>query len=425
MSFVQLHLHTNLGSPLDAVASSEDYVQKAKSLGHKAIAITDHGKLSGIYEHYLACKKHEIKPIFGVEAYVTDKLITLNEKEKRKRTKSYHINLYAKNKIGYKNLLRLNYISMSNEEHYYYNNRILLDEIFKYKEGLIITSGCSNSPINWRIQQKEITEAKEIFDKIYQEFGNDFYGEIQLNEFTNFFTPDNSFQENINSYIINWSKEKKMKIVLTGDVHYLNPGEGQVQTLSIAIRNKQTISNISFEIESKNLYYHDIEDYIKFNKNFGYNYKEQEIIEWAENTNHLADKIEEDIITERNRIYLPSLTDDDEREIIKNSTRKLTKKFNKKNFNEIPEIYQKRLKHELEIITKKGFSGYMLILEDVFNYLKSERLFFGVGRGSAAGSLLAYALGVTTIDPIKYNLLFERFMSDSRSINFVYNYFGE
>jgi len=424
LSFVQLHIHSHVGSSLDGIASSEDYAQKAKSLGHPALAITEHGKMSSIYEHYTACKKHGIKPIFGVEAYVADELITLDAKGKRERTKAYHINLYAKNKIGYSNLLKLNYLSMSNDEHFYYFNRILLEEIYEHKEGLMITSGCANSPINFRIREGKLDEAKKIFDKIYEEFGNDFYGEIQLNEFSKENSED-GMQEIINSYILKWSKEKGMDVIVAGDVHYLNPGEGNIQTLSIAIRNKQTINNMSFEIESKNLYYHDIKDYVKFNEEFGYNYSESEIIQWAENTVKFADKIEEDIITERNRVYLPKVTEDDDREIVKIATRNLTKKFGKENFNEIPEEYSKRLKYELEIIIRKGFSSYMLVLEDVFNFVKREGLYYGVARGSAGGSLVAYALGITSLDPIRFGLLFERFLSEQRTPDYVYNYFGE
>lgn len=424
MSFVQLHIHSHVGSQLDAIASSEQYAQKAKSLGHPALAITEHGKMSSVHEHYVACKKHGIKPIFGVEAYVSDELVTLNSKRKRERTKAYHINLYAKNKTGYRNLLELNYISMSNEDHFYYFNRVLLDEIFSHKEGLMITSGCANSPINFRIRQGDVDGAKKIFDNIYKEFGNDFYGEIQLNEFSKANSED-GMQEIINSYILEWSKEKGMDVVVAGDVHYLNPGEGQIQTISIAIRNKQTINNLSFEIESKNLYYHDIDDYIKFNKEFEYNYSETDILEWASNTAKFADKIENDIIEERKRVFLPKITEDDDREIVKIATQNLAKKFNKEKFNEIPEEYQKRLKIELEVINRKGFSSYMLLLEDVFNYVREHGLFYGPARGSAAGSLAAYALGITTIDPIKYGLLFERFLSDARTPDYVYNYFGE
>lgn len=424
MSFVQLHIHSNLGSPLDGVGSIDDYAQKAKSLGHPALSITEHGKMSSIYELYTSCKKYGIKPIYGVEAYVTDELVTMNSKGKRERTKSYHINLYAKNKEGYNNLLKLNYISMSNEEHFYYNNRVLLQEIFEHKSGLMITSGCFNSPINVRIRNGDLEEAKKVFDEIYNHFGNDFYGEVQLNEFSKA-NSDDGMQEIINSYIIQWSKEKGMDIIVTGDVHYLNPGEDKIQTLSIAIRNKQTINNMNFEIESKNLYYHDVNDYIKFNKDFSYGYKESDIIEWAENTVKFANKIEDNIITERNRIHLPKMTEDDDKEIVKIATQKLAIKFNKETFKEIPKEYQDRLKHELEIFIRKGFSSYMLLLEDVFNYVKNNNLYYGPARGSAGGSLVAYALGVTSIDPIKYGLLFERFLSEQRTPDYVYNYFGE
>lgn len=418
MSFCQLHLHTHLGSSLDGIGSSEQYAQKASSLGHKAMAITDHGKMSGVFEHYKSCKKYGIKPIIGVEAYITDNLMSLNEKNKRERTKSYHLNIYAKNVEGYKNLLKLNYFSMKDEEHFYYNNRILLSELIENKNGLIITSGCSNSPINIRIQKGEIEEAKKIFDVLYDEFKEDFYGEIQLNEFSKKNSKE-GFQEIINEYILKWSKEKGVKNVLCGDVHYLNKGEDKVQTLSIAIRNKQTINNLTFELESKNLYYHDLKDYIDFNEEFGYNYKKEDIISWCKNTMEVADKVEDDIIKERDRIYLPKITEDDEKELIISSVEGLKRKFNGK----VPNEYTKRLKYELDTIIRKGFASYMLLMRDIFTFAKKEKLYYGVGRGSAAGSLVAYSLGVTTIDPIKFGLLFERFVSQSRSPDVCYNYF--
>ena len=424
MGFCQTHLHTHIGSQLDAIAGPEEYAEKAYSLGHPALAITEHGKMSSTYEHFLACKKYGLKPIFGVESYVTDELEVYDAKGKRQRTKNYHINLFAKNKVGFSNLLKLNYISMSDDSHFYYTNRLTLDEIIQFKEGLMITTGCGNSPINVRIANDEIEEAKQIFDKLYNEFQDNMFGEVQLNEFT-YSNSESGFQEKINEKIIEWSREKGIPIILAGDVHYLNPNEGQIQTLSIAIRNKQTINNLNFEIESKHLYYHDIKDYIDFNTKFGYNYKEKEIIEWCENTMLLANKVENDILEERKRMYIPTITEDDDKNLVKYSMDLLPKKFDLEDFKDLPEEYKKRLKTELEVIIRKGFSSYMLLWKEIFDFVDEKGYYKGVGRGSACGSLVAYALGITTIDPIKFDLLFERFLSQERTKDVVYNYFNE
>jgi len=426
MGFVQLHCHNHVGSRLDGIASCEQYAERAYELGHKALACTDHGKLSAFWEHQQACKKYGIKPIFGVEAYVTDKLITTElkkEEEKRIRSKNYHIILLAKNEAGYKNLLKLNYLSMADTEHFYYMNRNSHKELYEHSEGLIATTGCLGSPFNRRIRDGKIEEAIELFERYYEAFGEDFYGEVQLNEFS-FKNSENGEQQLVNNFIIEQCEKRGIPVIIGGDVHYLNPGEDWIQTLSIAIRNKDTIDNLTFQIESKNLYYHDTKDYIKFNEEFGYKYEKTDIIKWCNNASEVADKVSYEI-PERNKIYLPSVSDNDESLIINKSRKGLCFHLNVQTFEEIEQAYRERLEKELEIIIRKGFASYILILEDIFQFAEENNLYRGPARGSAAGSLVCYALGITTLDPIKYNLLFERFMSEQRSVDMVYNYWDE
>ena len=416
---VHLHLHTSLGSRLDAIPTSEEYAKKAHKFGHKAMAVTDHGRMSAVYEHQQACLKYDIKPILGVEAYLVDELISLNDKDKRTRTKTNHAVLLAKNEIGYKNLLKLNYISMVDKDHYYYVNRITKEELFENKEGIIVGTACLGSKWNRLIIAGEIEEAEKLFKEFKDEFGEDFYAEVQLNEMTWEIEKAKEGQKTVNSYILQFAKKYDVMVYIGGDVHYLNPGEDQLQSISIAIRNKETMDALSWEIESRNLYYHNEDDYVRFNTEFGYNYDEELIHQWCDNSDKIADKCNY-MIPERNKIYLPSLYIDDDAELVRRSREGLKNKF------ESPtKEYIDRLNHELEIIIRKGFSSYLLILEDVFEYVQEEDLWMGAGRGSGAGSLILFVLGITTIDPIKYDLLFERFMSDVRSIDMVYNYFGE
>lgn len=414
MAFSQLHCHNMIGSKLDGIASPEDYAQKAMELNHPALAVTDHGRLSGLWEHQNQCFKYDVKPILGVEAYLTPKLEVFDEKEKRKRTKVQHIIILVKDAIGYNNLLKLNYISMSDTKHFYYLPRILLEELFTHKEGLMIGTGCMANPVARLVSAKKEDIAEKLYIKMVEEFGDNFYTEIQLNEIEE--------QKIINSFMIRMANKYGIPLVITGDVHYLEPGQDKLQTLAIAIRNKATIDNIKFEFESKHLYYHDVKDYLEFNKKFNFNYSEEDILSWCNNSMLIADKCNF-TIPERTKIFLPKVSDNDDSLLIKKGKKGLMDRFGVEDYKEIPKEYQKQLAKELEIIIRKGFSSYFLIVDDITQFSIREGIYGRFGRGSSGGSLLAYALGVHNLDPIKRGLLFQRFMSESRSPDLVISYF--
>jgi len=235
---------------------------------------------------------------------------------------------------------------------------------------------------------------------------------------------DDYDQKKINDFEIRMAKKYNRMIVLAGDVHYHLPGKDQIQTLAIAIRNRDTIDNITFEIESKNLYYHDIEDYKKFNKQWDYGYTNEQIEEWCSNTLKVAEKCNY-LIPERNRMILPSVTEDDDSTIIQKARDGLAKRFGVDDYEDCPKEYKDRLSTELSVIIRKGMANYILILEDIFRFADSESIVRGPARGSGGGSLLLYALDITTLDPIKYGLIFERFLSAERSPDVVFDYFGE
>jgi DNA polymerase III subunit alpha len=408
--FTQLHIHTQF-STLDGIASSHQYAEKAFKLNHKSLAITDHGKMTGVYYHQMACLEYGLKPIFGVEMYLSDNLVELNEKNKRTRTKNNHLILLTKNEIGFKNLLKLNYLSMKDEEHFYYTNRITEEELFAHSDGIIVGTACLQSKWGQLIRKDKIKEAEKLFEKYVKHFGENFYAEVQLNELIE------EGQKKVNDNLIRFAEKYNVLIVLTGDVHYLEPEDEELQRVSINIRDKTTEKNKKFEIESKHLYYHDEKDYIDFNKKFNYNYDNSKIIEWANNSIKIADKCNY-LIPERKEIFLPTLTNNDDDTLIKKSKKALYVMFE----NNPPEEYKKRLSHELEVIIRKGFSSYVLILEDILRYVKERGSLQGVGRGSGGGSLILYLLGITKLNPIEYGLLFERFMSDSRSIDTSYKW---
>jgi len=427
LSYNHLHLHSHLGSTLDGIGSPDQYAQLAKEMGHPSLAITDHGKMNGHYEHYLACKKYGIKSIFGVEAYVEFELERYKEvkgKQKRQRNKNMHLVLLAKNEVGYKNLLKLNYKSNSDEKHFYYRNQITIKELFEHKEGLIVGTACMGSPFARLYRDEEIEKSEKLFKLFVDNFGDDFYAEIQLNEITHGIDNFEEGQISVNEWIISLAKKYNVPIVLTGDVHYAKPGLDKIQTLAIAISRGVTLDELDWELEGKNLFYMDIPDFHRFNKEWGYNYTETEINEWCENSQLISDKCSYKF-KERNRLLLPSLTDNDDQLLVVESIKGLVEKMGVKEWADLTTEYKKRLLKEIEILLRKGFSSYIMILWDVFNFAKREEIMRGPARGSGASSLVLYALDITTLDPIHYGLLFQRFLSDERSSDVVFDFFME
>lgn len=410
--FTALDTHT-LFSLMDGMSSSEDYAKKASQYNHTALAITDHGRASGHFEHNKACKKYGIKPIFGIEMYINDTLVFMDDKEKRRRKKDGHLIILAKNKIGYENLLHLNYLSNKDDEHFYYNPRVSIDEIFQYKEGLIIGSACM---ANYFYQyNKNGLDGEALYKKFVETFKEDFYTEVQLNEIEE--------QKKVNEYMLYLSDKYSIPVCITGDVHYVDPGNDVYQTLSMKIRDKITIEDEGFELEGKSLYYHDVVDFKKFNKDFGYNYSDSQIETWCNNTGIIADKCTFQF-PESKKTHMPFFTDSldtDDTLLIQKSIEGLKEKFS----GEVPKEYKNRLSYELEIIIRKGFSNYFLILADIIEYAENSGAWVSLARGSSGGSLCAYAMGITKIDPIRFGLLFERFLSESRVPDSVVNYFGE
>ena len=413
MNFSQLHIHNQTGSPLDGIGKIKDYVKKAKKYNHKALACTDHGSLSAIYENQTICEENGIKPIIGIEAYINNELV-YKENNKRKRTKNSHITLLAKNKIGYKNLCRLNYLSNKDVDHFYYSPRITERELFENKEGVIVGSGCLNNPIANLLRQKKHKEAINSFENYVSIFDKNYFVEVHLNEIKE--------QKNINDFFIYMANKKGIPIVLVGDVHFLNKGDNKLQDISFAIRDGKTLDNLTFSIDAKNLYYHDVIDYISFNKEFNYNYNEEKIKEWCNNTDFIVNKCDY-LLPKRKKINTPKMTNNDDIALIKKSIEGLKRKLNLENFKNCPDNYKQRLKDELEIINRKGFSSYLLVVADISDYSKKENIYGRFGRGSVGGSLVAYALDIHNIDPLKHGLLFERFINEKRTPDMVLDYF--
>jgi len=415
-SFVHLHLHT-FHSILDGCGSIDNYIKLAKKYNHPAIAITDHGTLSGTFEFWRKCKKAGIKPIIGFEAYVNDNMGDFEEK-KYEGGNSHQI-ILVKNKQGFINANKLAYRAFT--EGFYKRGRIKTEWLLECKEGLIVTTSCIGSYFGKLLMDKKAAEAEVYFKKIKEAFGEDFYAEIQLNEL--------SAQKYYNSFIIEMSVKYGVKIIITADVHYAFPEDAELQDTLIAINQKSQLGN-SFKLNTRSLFYSSSRDIYNFNYQFGYDYRHDFIDSCLETTLEVANKCDFDFETgiEKYPRYEP--TEDvvkicgssEVTEIIKKiAFSKLKQKLNKYRENGIVQLdndkikeYVDRLNYEIGVIEDKKMLDYFLVNWEIIRNYRNQGYDVGPGRGSAAGCLLTWCLDITKVDPIRFGLYFERFLNPTR-----------
>jgi len=390
MSFTHLHIHNNVGSKLDGIASLEDYAKRAVELGHTHLACTDHGSLSGWYDLQQACTKYKLQPIFGLEQYVIEEkeMLEINSEKKRRRYPNQHLILLAKNEAGYKNISHLHYDSMTLEGRYYYRNHSTIEDIFKYSEGVMVGTACMASPFARLLKEGKPEEAEKLFLKFKDVFKDDFYVELQFNELNDDRIGGlENGQKTINNFMKGLADKHNVKKVITGDVHYLNQEDNVVQNIAIAMRSGFTKADIedetkkTFQIESKNLFYHDVSDYKDFNKRWDYGYTDEEIEEWCNNSQYFADKCDYQI-PERDHMIIPAVTADDITKLNDECYLGLEKKIKEGLIEEKDrEKYVKRLEYEKGILVKKGFASYVLVLWDIFKFCSDNKFMVGFGRG--------------------------------------------
>lgn len=414
--FVHLHVHT-FHSILDGCGSIDNYIKLAKKYNHPAIAITDHGTLSGTFEFWKKCKKAGIKPIIGFEAYVNDNMGDFEEK-KYEGGNSHQI-ILVKNKQGFINANKLAYRSFT--EGFYKRGRIKTEWLFECKEGLIVTTSCMASYVGKLLMDKKAAEAEVYFKRLKDEFGEDFYAEIQLNEL--------NVQKFYNSFIIEMAVKYGVKIIITGDIHYALPEDAELQDTLIAINQKSQLGH-SFKLNARNLFYSSNEDIYNFNYKFGYDYRHDFIDACLDVTLEVADKCNFDFETGVEKFPRYEATEDvinacgsnESSEIIKKiAFSKLKQKLNKYKENGIVKLnnekikeYVARLNYEISVIEEKKMLDYFLVNWEIIRNYRSNGLDVGPGRGSAAGCLLTWCLDITKIDPIRFNLYFERFLNPTR-----------
>ena len=391
MSFVHLHVHSHY-SLLDGLPKIDQLINEAKKQKMKAVALTDHGVMYGIIEFYQKAKAAGIKPIIGVEAYVAPNGI-LSKKAKIDE-KPFHLVLLAKNKKGYKNLIKLT--SIAHLQGFYYKPRIDKKILKQHSEGIIALSACVQGEIPRLIINNQIKKAEEVLQEYKKIFDKNFYLEVQDH-------PNIREQKIANKTIYKLAKKNKVPLVATNDVHYLKPEDAEIQDILLCVQTKKKKSDVNRLSMLK-------DDFsFRPEKKMKESFKEHP--EAISNTQKIADECNVEIKFGENKLpFFPLPAGENVNQYLKQlCEKKISERYGKKT-KEVSE----RLKKELSIIEKTGFAGYFLIVQDFVNWSKKNNIIVGPGRGSAAGSIVSYLLNITNIDPLKYELLFERFLNKDR-----------
>jgi DNA polymerase-3 subunit alpha len=392
--YVPLHLHTEY-SLLDGAIRIDELIKKASLYKMPAISITDHGNLFGVIEFYKAALDAEIQPIIGCEVYVAPS--SRFEKKQIQGTDegTYHLILLAKDNKGYKNLVNL--VTRAYTEGFYYKPRIDRDLLIKYNEGLICLTSCLKGEIPFFLQRGMIEKARSSADFYRELFGfENFYLEVQDNGL-----PE---QAEVNKKLVDLSKELNVGLVATNDCHYLMREDARAHDILLCIQTNKTVA------DKDRMCFNSDEFYFKSPEEMKEAFKE--LPEAIINTRKIAEKC--NVRFEMNLNLLPvyeisdGRTPDEflEKLAMDGLYRRLGDKVNR--------VYKDRLIRELNVIKEMGYSSYFLIVWDFISFAKRNNIPVGPGRGSAAGSLVSYCLGITDIDPVKYNLLFERFLNPER-----------
>ncbi len=405
--FTHLHLHSEY-SLLDGACRIGEVVSLAKKLGQKSLAVTDHGVLYGAVAFYKACKAEGIKPIIGCEVYVAPR--SRYDKVHGIDSARYHLILLCKNEIGYKNLLKL--VSSAWVDGFYTKPRVDRDLLEQYHEGLIALSGCLFGEVAQKIVQRNPEEAEATALWYKNVFGEgNYYLEVQNHGMIE--------EKEVLEGIVDISRNHNIPMVATNDVHYCYKSDADIQRVLIAIQTNKVVG------EENALEFSNDEFYLKSGDEMAEAFSDYP--EAVENTNIIAEKCNFDFEFGITKLPLFDVPTNDHKAYLRDECVKGLENL----MGVIPENYKKRLDYELSVINEMGFDDYFLIVADFIRFAKSKDIPVGPGRGSAAGSLAAYALGITGIDPIQNKLLFERFLNPERvsmpdiDIDFCYERRGE
>ncbi len=437
--FTHLHVHSQY-SILDGAASVKGLVAKAKGDGMKALALTDHGMMFGIKDFYDTCKREGIKPILGCETYVASR--TINDKNDKVDRSGDHLILLAKNLRGYRNLVKL--ISIASNEGFYYKPRIDKEVLEKYSEGLVVSSACLGGEVAQNIMNNAIPEAEETIKWFKRVFGDDYYLELQRHKSDDPQRNEDVYKNQVlvNQVILELAEKYQVKVIATNDVHFINAEDADAHDLLICL-------NTGKDVDDPNRMRYTKQEWFKTTAEM--NQLFADVPESLKNTQEVADKIEEyelnsapimppfpipeEFGTEAE--YLERYSEEDLKEEFKDGAferlggyekvirvkleaeylKHLTYEGAKEEYrygSPVPADVAERLDFELDTIKTMGFPGYFLITQDFINAAREMGVLVGPGRGSAAGSAVSYCVGITNIDPIKHDLLFERFLNPDR-----------
>jgi DNA polymerase-3 subunit alpha len=388
--FTHLHVHSDF-SLLDGLIKVPSLVERVKELGMNSVALTDHGVMYGIYDFWMACKEAEVKPILGVEAFIAYR--TRFDKVPKIDDKRYHVVLLAKNKEGYQNLVKM--ISIANLDGFYYRPRIDKELIQKYGKGLIGLSACLSGIVNRQLFKGKDKEAREWTTFLKKNL-DEFYMEVQRNGVKE--------SEKLVEKQVKFAKENDLPLIATCDSHYLEREDWYAQEVLWAISDGKTMEDDTRrKAWSEEFYIKSPEEMKKLFK---------DIPEALTNTQKIVDSIEEfDILFDRIQPKYKKLA---KGETAKKVLKKKAFEGAKKRYGKVTKEIRERMEYELDLIDKKGYNDYFLVVQDYVNWALARDILVGPGRGSGAGSVVAYSLHITNIDPFKYELYFERFLNPER-----------
>lgn len=387
MSFVHLHTHSD-GSLQDGAQTPAQIASRAAELGQPAVAVTDHGRAGSLFKLKKECKKHGIKPIYGLEFYLAPKSHDLRQAFDNYKN-SYHITILCKTDQGLKNLFKLSSISWL--EGFYYKPRISLDLLEEYSEGLVVLTGCPASYSSVMLLEDREDEARGYIERLSRLFKEDLYFEVQNHDF--------EIERELLEKQIPFANKMGLPIVATQDSHYQTPDDAELQ------RNICKLAG-GFDYENSGLHFTSREEMENAFPNNP---------EYLDITLDIAEKCNVEWKTETIwPVYPLQYKSTPEEELEHLSWKGLQEKFSEWKDEETKEKYRDRIQHELKIIAQMGFPKYFLIVQDFVNWCKENDIMVGPGRGSCCGSLVCYCIGITEVDPIQYELYFERFLNPAR-----------
>jgi DNA polymerase-3 subunit alpha len=397
MKFVHLHVHTHY-SLLDGLTKIDELIDAVKKEGSEAVAITDHGVMYGVIEFYQKCKKAGIKPIIGLETYLApanrkDKVTKVNGKT------NYHLLLLAKNYEGYKNLIKLD--TIGHLEGFYYKPRIDWDSLKKHHKGLIACSACLAGEIPSLIKWGKIDKAKKRILEYQELFGKgNYYLEIMHH-------PELEELPRVNEQLIKFSRELNVPLVATNDTHYLKKDDDEAQDILLCLQNKKKKEDVDrMNMTGADYSLRSMRSMID---------AFPEVPEAISNTVEIANKCNVEIPLGETQLPFFEVPEGfNENSFLRRLSEEGIKKRYNTDFGKADIVIKERLNYELSVIEKMGWPSYFLIVADFVRWSRDNGIVVGPGRGSAAGSLVCYATGITNIDPLKYDLVFERFLNPDR-----------